>query len=112
MDTTTALAILVNAGLITGLVEAIKRALGDHFNSDRWGPLLSLAVGEATAIGGVYAGWYSDVQQLGPAILVGLVAGLTSSGLYRAQQQVRTATPPPDEPSPVPSGAFPRRGGA
>ncbi len=81
MDTTAAAEILVNMGLVAGAVEAIKRALGPSFSSERFGPLLALVVGVGLAEGGAYAGWYETSPGL--AVLQGLIAGLSASGLYR-----------------------------
>ncbi len=75
--------LLVNAGLVAGLVEAIKRALGPRYDSERFGSLFTLAVGVAMALAGVELGWYRPQVTSGEAVLAGLVAGLTASGLYR-----------------------------
>jgi O-antigen/teichoic acid export membrane protein len=59
--------------LITGLVEAIKRASGLN---PRFAPLLAIAIGMLLAMAFNRTAEYSDI------ILIGLVAGLASSGLY------------------------------
>lgn len=84
--------VLVGAGLVAGIVEAIKRGLGPGFNSDRWGALLALAVGVASGLAGVFLGWYE--LPYGQAVLAGLTAGLTASGLYRWVQGSAEARPP------------------
>ena len=81
MEATAAAEILVNMGLVAGTVEAIKRAMGPAFSTERFGPLLALAVGVGLAQGGAYAGWYDTTP--GMAVLQGLIAGLSASGLYR-----------------------------
>lgn len=85
--------ILINAGLVAGLVEAIKRGLGARFDSERFGPLLAILVGVLTAVGGVFGGWYASDLELGGAILVGIIAGLTAAGIYRTTQSAARTTP-------------------
>ena len=80
MDTAAA-DLLTNMGLVAGIVETAKRAIGPRFRSERFGPLLALTVGVGVAIGGMYAGWYDN--QLGDAIFQGIIAGLSASGLQR-----------------------------
>lgn len=77
----TATDILINMGLVAGLVEAIKRVFGTAFSSERFGPILSLIVGVGTAQVGAYLNWYDAT--VGEAAYIGLIAGLTASGLYR-----------------------------
>jgi hypothetical protein len=80
MDTAAA-DLLTNMGLVAGIVETLKRAIGPSFSSERFGPLLALSVGVGVAIGGRYAGWYDTA--IGNAIFQGIIAGLSASGLQR-----------------------------
>lgn len=81
MEIQAAVDITVNMAVVAGGVEAIKRAIGPSFSSERFGPLLSLVVGVASATGGTYLGWYE--MPIGIAVLQGVIAGLSASGLYR-----------------------------
>ena len=81
MEPSAAAEILVNMGLVAGSVEAIKRAFGPRFSTERFGPILALVVGVGLAEAGAYAGWYTTTP--GMAVLQGLIAGLSASGLYR-----------------------------
>lgn len=85
MEVETATGILVNAGLVAGLVEALKRALGSGFNADRFGALLAIVVGVLTANAGAAMDWYDAT--LGQATLVGLTAGLAAGGIYAGSKQ-------------------------
>jgi len=82
-----AIEILVNAGLVVGLVEALKRALGPALDVERFGPLLALAVGLVTAQAGVALEWYDATH--GEAVLIGIIAGVSAAGLYRSGRMAR-----------------------
>lgn len=79
-DVGTVGAILVNMGVVTGLTEAVKRALGPNFSTERWGPLLSIVMGIATGVAGAQLGWYD--APIGTAALQGITAGLGGAGIY------------------------------
>lgn len=70
-----------NIALVAGLTEAVKRGLGSRFSSERFGPLLALAIGVGTFTGGTYTGVYSG--ELAPSVVAGLISGLSAAGLYR-----------------------------
>ena len=67
---------LAGVPVIVGLVQVLKRAWPEL--RGRWVPLLSLGLGLAL---NVWAGWYVGLA-LPEALAVGLVAGLSASGLY------------------------------
>lgn len=73
--------VLINMGIVAGLTEAVKRCFGTAFSSERFGPLLALTIGVGTAVGGAQLGWYEPDP--GRAVLQGIIAGLSASGLYR-----------------------------
>lgn len=79
--------VLVSGGLVAALLEALKRALGTHFDWTRFGALLALGVGVVTALAGVQLGWYPVTVSLGQAVFSGLMAGITASGLNRGISQ-------------------------
>lgn len=70
-----------NIALVAGLTEAVKRALGPSFSSERFGPMLALVIGVATYEAGAYSGVYD--MELAPAVISGLISGLSAAGLYR-----------------------------
>lgn len=72
---------LIAAAIIVGLMQAVKTA----GLPSRWAPLASIALGELLALAYVMAG---EMDWLGGLVL-GLVAGLTASGLYSGQKAVR-----------------------
>ena len=82
MDELTTLA--VSSGLVSALLEATKKSLGTHFDWNRFGAWLALAVGVITTVGGTQLGWYPVDIPLGQAVFSGLMAGITASGLNRA----------------------------
>lgn len=77
-------------GVVAGLTEAIKRALGPSFSTERFGPALSIGVGVVTAVGGAQLGWYD--APAGIAVLTGITAGLGGAGLY---QNIKSPSRPP-----------------
>jgi len=84
------LSVLVNAGVVAGILEALKRAGTGVVDFDRFGHLVSLVVGIATACAGVALGWFdaAEVQiTYGDAVLYGLLAGLAASGIFRTARE-------------------------
>lgn len=65
------LEISIMIAVITGIVEAIKRATGLN---TRYAPLLALVLGVLYA--GFLGGWTGEM------LFTGIVAGLSASGLY------------------------------
>lgn len=79
--------VLISGGLITAFLEALKKALGAHFDWSRFGGLLALTVGVLTAIAGNELEWYPVQLSMGQAVFSGLMAGVTASGLNRGVTQ-------------------------
>lgn len=77
-----------NIALVAGLTEAVKRAMGTRFSSERFGPILALLIGVGTFTGGTYAGVYEG--NLAPSVVAGLISGLSASGLYKTVTAARS----------------------
>ena len=71
--------------LVAGLMEATKRAVGPRFDWSRWGAWVAILLGVGAAEAAIYWSWFPDVAKvtLGQGVFVGLMVGLTASGVNR-----------------------------
>lgn len=83
LNGTDLITILANAGIVTGVIDALRRAFQDKIDWARFGALIAIGMGIATSEAAVLLEWYGSGITWQEGLLVGINVGLSASGFNR-----------------------------